>query len=788
MDVGTLTATLALNDAGFNATIQAATAGLNQTTQAATGAGVAIDSAMVGAARTAQVANAQIQNVAASTDKMAASSNRASAGARNLFHQLKDMVAGLAQGMDPMMVLTQQGPQIADAFEMGGGAAETLGAAVSGLVGPFGFVAAALGETAVAAVAVYGAYESLNESAELQNKIVTEQSAAFERLNPILMDTQATEIDLAVATGDISKAMGDLEKASIKAFGEYNKATAETKQQLSDLNAKQNSVTTQLVDAAEYMAPAWTPLGAAIRGLTSDTADYQKQIDGAQASMDAATAALAKNHDEHVDLALALQGEKDAHEAATAAAKHHSTASDDAAKKAREEATAVREAAAALRAYVALYEEAGSAVYASHKNPAADFQKNFMAGVQEMLPKVEFTVSDKLDMAQASLADALSQGTIDQELYNQDLVTIAAARTKAEQDVIDAQREAARKVAGGIAEQGMNIVSSMGKFGQLVDAASQGAKAGGGIGAIVAVIGKLLSMNGKFQKSIEQLDKVIDGVVGALDGLVEGLNPLLGAVGHIISVVVGSLAPLFTIAGNILTMLSPILQVVATALTALSGAFQIMASTLDILSPILYAAFFLIYNVLKYVSVVCLDIAIGIETVWNTVVEAIASVLDSIGAKKAATQMRGHEADVGKQEAQRDALLSTSYADSINQATQSTNGFHAAVSDATDATNALTQSLSNVPTGFKLAKYVYDAATAQSGASGAGGGGGAAGGSGYQGGAGSGAFGVSIQIENMHVDGGDPDKILPIFLGKAKKAAVARRYSTVLAPSPWGTL
>jgi chemotaxis protein histidine kinase CheA len=71
--------------------------------------------------------------------------NRANAGAMNLFHQLKDIGAGLVSGQNPLQVLAQQLPQVADSFEMGGGAAATMGSAVGAMQ---------TGLTALAAVAV----------------------------------------------------------------------------------------------------------------------------------------------------------------------------------------------------------------------------------------------------------------------------------------------------------------------------------------------------------------------------------------------------------------------------------------------------------------------------------------------------------------------------------------------------------------------------------------------------------------------------------------------------------
>ena len=769
MDVGTLTATLALNDSGFQAGIKSANDALATTTTAANSASVAVNNAATG------------------LDKMAGSSSRASAGARNLFHQLKDMAAGLASGMDPMMVLTQQGPQIADAFEMGGGAAETLGAALSGLVGPVGFVAVGLAEIAAAAGLAYGAYLSLNEEARTQQQVLAEQSAAFERLTPLIDDTARAELDLAVATGEISKAMADLQKASIKAFGDYNKATADTKAKLSALNEQQASVTTQLIDAAEYMMPAWSPFGAAIRGLTDDSADLQQQIDGQTASMQVAVGVLAQNHDAHTDLALAVQGEKDARDAATHAASKHASASNTAAQKAREEAAATAEAAKALREYVALYEQAAEAVYAKKSNPAAEFQKDFEAGISAFMPKFEISVSGKLDAAEADLAIALSRGVIDQELYNDDLKQIAVARLKIEQDYNDAQKAATAKMVAGIADQAVGIVKGMGKFGQLVSAAQEGAKAGGEGGAVVAVVGQLLAWNQKFQEAITGLDGMIQSVVGALDGLVAGLAPLMRAVGMIVEAVVGGLAPMFTAIGNVLIMLTPILSVVASLFTNLSGAFSIIAGVLTAVSPILYVAFDVIDTVLRGIAIVILSVMYGIETAWNAVIDVVADVLKALGADDAAKTLRNQKADAAGTLKQINDLIATSYEDAVKNATgaqfdyqHGDSGFHAnkgintmsdAATGAAEALDGLTQSLSNVPTGFKLNQYIYDAAQGMNRAPGASASGG----------------GTNVYINEVHIaEATDIASLTAEVMRITKKKTVYGRYTPTTLPSRFG--
>ena len=386
--------------------------------------------------------------------------------------------------------------------------------------------------------------------------------------------------------------------------------------------------------------------------------------------------------------------------------------------------------------------------------------------------------------------DVIKQSAQIQETYNkQQEETILAARKAG-----DAMGEAIAKMASdldearkamtkGIGTVAMGVVGGMSKMGELIDAAKSGAEMGGVVGAIVAVIGKLLSWNGKFQESMDQLDKVIDGVVGALDGLVEGLNPLSVAVGNIITVVLDALVPIFDWLGDILKMLSPILETIGRLLTVLAGLFEFVAGVLNIVSPILYAAFDVIDVVLRGIAIVILGIAYGLETAYNWVVEAIADVLDAFGANKAADKMRSNKADAQGTLDQINELISTSYEDAL--AAQGAMEFHSgtdrvqqSANGAADALDSMTESLSNIPSGFKLAQYIYDAANgmAQSRSVGVG-----------TVGSGNSTGGTVVNIGTVVSSATDAADLFAAVQSQAKKASVVKRYSPATTMGKWGT-
>lgn len=100
------------------------------------------------------------------TASMAAGSkgmDAAGYAAGNLRFQMFDVGQSLAMGMNPMMVLAQQGPQVAQAFTQAGQAGSTMGATIKAALGP---LAVALPVVAVAAAGLAMAYQGLTADSE----------------------------------------------------------------------------------------------------------------------------------------------------------------------------------------------------------------------------------------------------------------------------------------------------------------------------------------------------------------------------------------------------------------------------------------------------------------------------------------------------------------------------------------------------------------------------------------------------------------------------------------------
>ena len=308
---------------------------------------------------------------------------------------------------------------LADLADVGEVASEA-GAALGLSSAALGIALLAIAEAAAVAYVAYRVYtEESDRAAESALWLASAEAA----LKPILDDTRDATINLRVATGELTEEAGELERASIRAFAAYQEAAGGTRKQLSALNTEQNGVFTQMVDMAEGVMPAWTPLAIVVDGLTTNSAEYQVQVDGLRGSMDKAAATTRANRDVHKKL---IEAEKEG-----------KATKDGITKAARDQTKAL------------------SAV-----NDELDRQA---AGTKEVLSKEAqfeqdvFALREKLTNERADKERSLRQehndGLIEQQAINEKMAAEEAAAAKAAADIqieeIEriAEADAARKAA-----------------------------------------------------------------------------------------------------------------------------------------------------------------------------------------------------------------------------------------------------------------------------------------------------------------------------------------------------
>ena len=370
----------------------------------------------------------------------------------------------------------------------------------------------------------------------------------------------------------------------------------------------------------------------------------------------------------------------------------------------------------AMRSHAKAANDAAKALLAGMPKPGASQAVNFglfdMTGLEGPVRTAVEKVTGPLSALYDTFQEMTQTGTMtaDSLAFFQGKVDDAR---KAVDDYTKEQAEAAKEAARAAAEarkamqtfmSGLltQVTGSFGKMGELVNAAMEGGKAAGVGGAIAAVMVKLLTFNEKLQALVPALDAFVVQIASVFDGLINGLAPLLFSVLGVVSSAIMPLAPIFAALGNILGGLAPVLSVVSSMFLIVSTFFQIFATMMQAVSPVLYLAFDVIYEVFRVIAVIIMGVAFELQKAWNWIVEAVAGILEDLGLDSAAKALRKQEFDTDATKKSLDALINTSYDAAVANAYNA-----AATTQAAQAANALTTSLTNVPQGFKLNRYIY---------------------------------------------------------------------------------
>lgn len=262
----------------------------------------------------------EIKAAEAAAKKAAAATAAAGKGGREGakgFGELGDVAGKTGQNAAKLRgILSSLSPELGSVAGLANDAADG--------VEVFAGAGAAAGVAALAVAAavgtVYLAYRIYTEDASRAEATSKMTSAAFAAQIPILDSTRDATIDLQVSTGALTEEQARLQRASQSALDAYVQATAAARTQISALRQEQASVFTQYVDAAEELVPSWTPVGLILDALTTNTAEYQGQVDALQGTLTKAidrTGKLAKVTKENVKADERAKKAKEGHAAAT---------------------------------------------------------------------------------------------------------------------------------------------------------------------------------------------------------------------------------------------------------------------------------------------------------------------------------------------------------------------------------------------------------------------------------------------------------------------------------------
>ncbi|GMV19031.1 MAG: hypothetical protein AMXMBFR56_72550 [Polyangiaceae bacterium] len=286
--------------------------------------------------------------------------------------------------------------------------------------------------------------------------------------------------------------------------------------------------------------------------------------------------------------------------------------------------------------------------------------------------------------------------------------------------------ESATQFARGADYFVQQTLSAMGSAGAAVQNIMAGFAEGGPIGGLVSIGLELVTRMKTFQDLLGMLEKAFGRIGEFLD---MALGSIFTAVGDLLAVLIESLRPLFEGLGPLFEAIAAPLRGIAPVLALLGLLFQGIAPILTSLGNVLGAlmkalepVLKILFEIVKVVMIVILAFMQAIIAIWNTIIDVIAGIVQGIltaitlgagwkWAKDVADGIRSAKADTqGLTDAQ-NGLTSATY-DSMNATAQQT----AATWKTTDGVEAMgeaardvTESLSNVPSGYKIALARFNA-------------------------------------------------------------------------------
>lgn len=176
-------------------------------------------------------------------------------------------------------------------------------------------------------------------------------------------------------------------------------------------------------------------------------------------------------------------------------------------------------------------------------------------------------------------------------------------------------------------------LGSLGKFGGIIQNAAAAAAAGP-LAVVASILLDVLTQSETFQRVVATLNGIVKVVADSLGQLLEPLLPLVGAVGLLVTAIMPLAAMFIQLAVDVVEPLTPIIVLVSTILQALMPVlvvFQkvlmmIQTPLLLIAGPVLHALF----DVLKAVALIVLNVAKAIGDAWNWIIGGIQTVFRAL--------------------------------------------------------------------------------------------------------------------------------------------------------------
>lgn len=355
--------------------------------------------------------------------QMAGGMDAAGYAAGNLRFQMFDVGQSLAGGVNPMMVLAQQGPQVAQAFTQASQAGGTMGSTIKAALGP---IASMLPIVAVAAAGLAMAYQGLTAKSEAAADAQAALALGLSHTEDLLRDASrsATRLQLvmqgasseALAAADTFYSTGDAYREATKesdALIASNVKLLELEGIPKDWESAIGGVSKGMGDLADAIdrvdggisglavnTGLFAFLTSAMDGVSTSTAELERETQ-------AAVAGQLKMRDATEDVRRAKSAEANATHKQTGASREHR-------KVAKEEVETLQAQSEALSKLTALWIAAAAAeMDAEHFAPPPVSEWEALANqIDQLVPQKTLTDLEKLAELSAKVTEAVGMGKL----------------------------------------------------------------------------------------------------------------------------------------------------------------------------------------------------------------------------------------------------------------------------------------------------------------------------------------------------------------------------------------
>lgn len=237
----------------------------------------------------------------------------------------------------------------------------------------------------------------------------------------------------------------------------------------------------------------------------------------------------------------------------------------------------------------------------------------------------------------------------------------------------------------------------LGAVGDLVNSVVQGAQQGGVWGAIIAAFMEVAKKTASAMAFLDVAMEFIEQIAAMIEPLVapifDALTNVLGIVIDIVEPVFKALEPLFSAFGQLIKNLAPILYAIGDVFQAIAPILEFLGRVIGGIFNALKPVFELIAGVIKVIATVVLGFIIGLNE--------IAAALGDEAAKAESGRLKGIVEAMWNRTTEMDMAASDAAAADLRKA--------AAADKSTKAVKSLTESLTNLPSGYRIQMARYDA-------------------------------------------------------------------------------